>query len=443
MSSIGLAPTLLAVLVTAALVYRGAPSLPFARFRWWLVPVQLALFAAFFAVTARLASDAVMPSRDARAWLAAWWTTGAASAGALILAAFRARALASALRRSWRVVAVMTAVGAAAWIAALAAERLWPALGAATLWTVVALLRLGGGDVVVDPGDMVVGLAGFEARIAPVCSGIQGIGLIVVLTAALLLARRSVLRFPAALLLLPLGAALAFAANAVRIALLIEVGARWSPGLAYGAFHSKAGWLLFCALAVGMAWLARGRPFAAQPAQSGPNPAAPYAMPLAASAFAALAGGALLPQPWTDALRLAATAAALWIWRPSLPWRPALSSGAFGVLAAALVWMLSPVHTTPGLALFVLVTPLAEELALRGYVFRRLVDADFESVQAGRFTWRALAASALVSGLLHPGFLAGAAAGLVYTAAQIRRGRVADAIAAHAVANALLAAAAM
>jgi CAAX prenyl protease-like protein len=88
----------------------------------------------------------------------------------------------------------------------------------------------------------------------------------------------------------------------------------------------------------------------------------------------------------------------------------------------------------------VLIVPIAEELAYRGYLMRRLIKADFESVPFGAIRWPALVSTAIVFGFAHgvlwlPGIIAGLAYGLLL----IRRGRLGEAVAAHAVSNGLIA----
>ena len=87
-----------------------------------------------------------------------------------------------------------------------------------------------------------------------------------------------------------------------------------------------------------------------------------------------------------------------------------------------------------------LTVPIAEELAFRGFVYRRLFSADFESVSLSRFSWLALAVSSVLFGMMHGDrWFAGSVAGAMYGLAMIRRGRIADAIVAHGVTNALIA----
>jgi CAAX prenyl protease-like protein len=86
-----------------------------------------------------------------------------------------------------------------------------------------------------------------------------------------------------------------------------------------------------------------------------------------------------------------------------------------------------------------LVVPIVEELAFRGFLQRRLIDANFETVAQDRFTWPSLLVSAVAFGALHENVLAGAFAGIAYSYAGYRRGRLGDSIVAHGTTNLLLA----
>jgi CAAX prenyl protease-like protein len=89
----------------------------------------------------------------------------------------------------------------------------------------------------------------------------------------------------------------------------------------------------------------------------------------------------------------------------------------------------------------VVTVPIAEELAFRGFLMRRLVSADFESVDWRRFAFFPVLISSVAFGVLHGDrWLAGTIAGVLYAVALHWRGRIGDAVAAHAVTNALLAA---
>jgi exosortase E/protease (VPEID-CTERM system) len=433
-----------------------------------LVGLHASALAAFALLTRALTQGGppgLPPALLAAAWLAAG-TGWVLSALALALAPAR---LAGLLRGGAWALALGGVVGAAAFGAGSLAGRLWDPLGPSTTAAATALLRLAGFEVASGAGRLAAD--GFEVRISPACSGYEGMGLLLVLSAAYLLVFRRELRFPAALVLLPLGVALAWAANVVRLAALLAIGAAGAPEIALGGFHSKAGWVLFCALALGLAALARvfarARTVPGAPERPSDRSASLYLLPLLVWVAAGLFGGLFssgseilhpagvaataavllakrreLPDPVrpgapATALALGAAAALLWVAAGSAAdprafadgW-PALAAQPAGVPAA---WL------PPRLAGALLIAPAAEELAFRGYLLRRLQACDFAAVPYARFDTRAVVLSSLASGVLHSHWLAGGLAGALFALAQWRGGRLADAVLAHAVANAALA----
>jgi CAAX prenyl protease-like protein len=165
-------------------------------------------------------------------------------------------------------------------------------------------------------------------------------------------------------------------------------------------------------------------------------------------------------------LRIAAVCVALYVHRQHLPkpaWPPSLHAPLIGVVVFVL-WLVlvpsaPPEHAAKlradiaalgvpwayaWLALRALgssvTVPIAEELAFRGFLLRRLVAADFTEVDKSKVTAFALVASSIAFGALHTGaFVAATLAGIAYAFAQAVRGRIGDAIIAHAVTNALIA----
>jgi CAAX prenyl protease-like protein len=91
----------------------------------------------------------------------------------------------------------------------------------------------------------------------------------------------------------------------------------------------------------------------------------------------------------------------------------------------------------------VFVIPLVEELAFRGFLLPWLVSPDFENVSPRAWTWPAVLLSSLAFGALHEHWVLGTLAGLVFAAVRLHRGRLSDAVLAHSVANAVVAAAAL
>jgi CAAX prenyl protease-like protein len=84
--------------------------------------------------------------------------------------------------------------------------------------------------------------------------------------------------------------------------------------------------------------------------------------------------------------------------------------------------------------------PIAEELAFRGYIARRIMSANVESVSLGSLSLVAVLASSLAFGILHGRmWLAGTLAGVVFALVAKMRGRLGEAVAAHATSNLLIA----
>jgi len=261
-------------------------------------------------------------------------------------------------------------------------------------------------------------------------------------------------------------------ANVLRIVALVLIGTWWSPAVAAGGFHSIAGWLAFNAVALGLVLLTqRTRFFTTAPRPTAGvrrvNPAAAYLVPLLVLVATSMVTDALTGMvDWLYPIRVLTTGIALWLYRRHYAgllrgWSwPAVGVG--GV--AFVVWVaLEPIPPPggvaelaeglaglpPGLAAAwlcarvvgsVVIVPLAEELAFRGYLTRRLQTDDFESVPLGRFTWFSFLASSTLFGALHGHWLAGTLAGMLYALALYHRGRLADPVLAHAVTNALIAA---
>ncbi len=93
-------------------------------------------------------------------------------------------------------------------------------------------------------------------------------------------------------------------------------------------------------------------------------------------------------------------------------------------------------------AVAVMVVPLAEELAFRGFLMRRFLSADFESISYRRVPVIALCAAAAAFGAMHGAMWAPAVlAGLVYGAVAVRRDSLGEAVIAHATTNLLILAA--
>jgi exosortase E/protease (VPEID-CTERM system) len=112
-------------------------------------------------------------------------------------------------------------------------------------------------NIQTDPTTSVIDTGHFAVEVSSVCSGLEGMGLMLVFCAVWLVLCRREYRFPQALLLIPAGLVLSFALNVLRIATLVLIGhAGWPDTAVYG-FHSQAGWITFNAAAGLIAHLSR------------------------------------------------------------------------------------------------------------------------------------------------------------------------------------------
>ena len=356
-------------------------------------------------------------------------------------------------------------------------EWLWEPATRSTFAIVEWLLRIVVRDVAADPRAFTIGTPRFEASIGPPCSGIEGIGLMLAFSTLWLWFFRKEFRFPQALLLVPASVLAVWLLNAVRIAALILIGHAGAVDVAVHGFHSQAGWIAFSFLTLGFAlaakrwsWVAvrnTNRPLEDKPVELVENRTAAYLMPLfmilAAAMISRAASGGF---EWLYPLRFFAAAAALWFFRSkytSLDWHFGWLAPIAGVAVFGM-WLglesLSGAHTDNGIAAglaswpsiargawlafrvlgAVVTVPIAEELAFRGYLIRRLISSHFESIDPEAWTYFSVIASSIVFGLMHGDrWLAGIAAGLLYAAVFLFRGRIGDAVVAHATTNALLA----
>ena len=88
----------------------------------------------------------------------------------------------------------------------------------------------------------------------------------------------------------------------------------------------------------------------------------------------------------------------------------------------------------------VITVPLAEELAFRGFIARRMISANVEEVNYRGLSLSAVLVSSLIFGVLHGRmWLPGLLAGVIFALVAKLRGRLGEAVAAHATANLLIA----
>lgn len=399
-----------------------------------------------------------------------WMICGAAAIFSAFAALGPPRLWQQAARSLGSIWVLSAAAALAAAMAIPVSERFWSTATAATFRLVSFILQPMLPDLSVDPAARVMGTQHFAVKILDYCSGVEGMTLILCFTVAWLWFFRREYRFPRALWLIPLGMALMFALNAVRLAVLVLIGDAGHPEIAEYGFHSQAGWIAFNAVAVGIAvwtrhsrWLNR-RVEPLRDVQTD-NPTSVFLMPLLAIIAAGMLSHALSGRfEWLYPLRLIACVTVLVIYRrriAALEWRwswrgPLLGVAVFFVWTAA-VHFLVPDAQMPGalaaappslrwgwiisrVAGAVLMVPLAEELAYRGFLMRRFQSRDFDTLAYGRVSLLSLALSAAIFGAAHGGlWLPGIIAGLAYGWIVKRQGQLGEAVVAHMTTNLLVA----
>jgi exosortase E/protease (VPEID-CTERM system) len=439
--------------------------------RWWpQVAVHVGTFGVFVLCTAYVFDQDTAAVPHLTVWAVGWLLMGTATLLLWLMAVAPLCCWCHIVRREYASGFAAGLVGLGVWGSSQLTQTFWQPLATATLWVVAALLRLWYSDVSYTLQEHIVGTSAFQVMIAPSCSGYEGMGAVTAFLALYLWLFRQHLRFPQALGLVPLGILASWVANAVRVTTLIALGTSLSPAIALGGFHSQAGWIAFLGVALGVVLVAHRTPLFARvprlPCVTATTRLATALLVPMLVMLATLTVTAALSQgfDWLYPMRAIATGVALWVFRSvyrqfawTWSWQ-AIAMG--GVVFGAWLLLAPPVessttavaqslaHLSGGMAVVwvgfrvlgsVLMVPLAEELAFRGYVLRKLMARDFDHVPQGRYPWAALLLSSVMFGALHGRWVAGSLAGIGYALAFTRRGQLADAVLAHMTTNALIA----
>lgn len=432
----------------------------------WMV-AQTALFIGLLAAIPLLTGTGSTPWLGVSFWLAC--------AGALALCGVVALApvsfwLSFARQHAGHAI-VALAFGALTYTAIEVSRNSWHDLSAATLYTSHWLLALYEPNAFIDVPSRTLGALDFRVIIDAPCSGYEGVGLVLGMMSFYIFAFRRDLRFPHVLVLLPLGALTIWVLNAVRLTLLVSMGAHVSPDIAINGFHSQAGWVFFLTVTISLMLIAHRAPiFRRHPVANEKNERDP-ALYLAAALLAPFAalmaariGGAVFGDSarWAGVILIVIPVVTLWIYRDAIrgqlakigfePWLVGLAVGALWIVTEPAAegstlgaWLAAqtPAAAAGWLALrifgFALIVPIVEELAFRGYLHRALISRKFESVAPGAFSWIALIVTSLLFGALHGRWLAGALAGAAFAVTLYRSKTLSGPIAAHVAANGIIA----
>jgi exosortase E/protease (VPEID-CTERM system) len=439
--------------------------------RWaYFLAGHLLAVALFSAVTSIVMGAAFPSTSHQGTWALGWLLAGVLTLGLWALTIWSPSAWLEAAREGGWALVWGSVAGTAVWGTGFVTEEFWRPLAGYTFAVVRWMVGLIYARTFADPSRLEVGTPAFSVSITPQCSGYEGIGLIVAFLGVYLWLSRRTLRFPNALLLLPIGAAAVWILNSVRIATLIVIGTSGWPEIALGGFHSQAGWLAFNAVGLGLVAITiRGRYFATTTVRDeaipgDPDATAAYLGPFLAIVAASMITGAMSAGfDWLYPVRVIAVAAVLWTYRrryTALRWSWSWQAIAIGAVTF-IIWLalmpagadakagwpatlgaINPVPAGIWLAIrvlgYVVLVPVAEELAFRGFALARLERVDFQNA-TGDFAWLPWIVSSVLFGAMHGSmWLAGSIAGLLFGLALFRRRSLGDAVQAHATTNLLL-----
>lgn len=314
----------------------------------------------------------------------------------------------------------------------------------------------------------------FRVSMAPSCAGAQGMILAALIALVFVTLERRELRPYRVLLLVPLLVGLIFLINAARIAVLLYIGAKWSPEIAVNGFHSNFGVVSLAFVSILFIAVAQFVPALRKtPAASGVRRdrtsedaatlrlLAPLAVLVSVSLLTSLFSG---PFYWLYPIHIVAAAMAIYwargtfiselndvslvavivgvitfiIWIAMVPQDAGKSTAFVAALSGAPVW-LSAIWLTFRVVGSVVVVPIAEELAFRGFLQNFLTTTSQSYVGQGAAAAAGVLGSALAFALVHSDAVAALMAGLAYSLVYAYRARTSDAIIAHGVTNCLIA----
>jgi exosortase E/protease (VPEID-CTERM system) len=242
--------------------------------------------------------------------------------------------------------------------------------------------------------------------------------------------------------------------------------------VAVDGFHSIAGWLGFLAVTVSVMLASHKIAFFSAPGAGAvssrpPSPSqrelqgllAPFLALMAATLLAAM----FAPNDqWLVGLKVALVGGAIWLFKDTalrMAWRlspvaiaagigvgilwiatdPMVNPrGSLQVWLGSLPWWLALVWIALRAFNTVVLVPIAEELAFRGYLYRAIAGWGFDGNSPYRFNWLALCISSLLFGIMHQRWIAGALSGAVYCLLVCRSNKLADAVVAHGFSNAAI-----
>lgn len=445
------------------------------RYPQWplALSIHLVSLLLFVFLSYRIFSDSFLVRFNIEQTLLFWMLSGIALSMSLAAAIFPPHTLIKLLIQERFSLLVAMPIAMLFWGGTQISMLAWEPLSGLTFNSVAWLLKFAYHNIYIDPNNKIIGTYAFKAEISPECSGYEGIGMILLFTALFIYLYRNELRFPNIFLLFPLGICVIWLLNIFRLIILIAIGSSLSPTLAAGGFHSNAGWITFLITSIGIMINAYTMPFFThKPNVITLNKKPPESiiaiallLPMVILMATVLFCNLLKTQfDWLYPLRIIIPGMVLWKFRPvyaKFKW--AFSSFAFLIgLTIFFIWVIwvpdsdsdnrvfsenlfsQPAYIVAFWLLLrcigiVIIIPIIEELAFRGYLLAKLTNPNFITIDPPRFTWFAFLLSSLLFGLFHQHWQAATTAGIGYAWVRYQTGSLWASITAHMTTNLLLA----
>ena len=311
-----------------------------------------------------------------------------------------------------------------------------------------------------------IGVDFFSGYIAPSCAGVQGLFIFTILAVAwYFVLRPTTFRHRLIyLVLMCVGLCLGFVGNWLRLVALLYVGARVDRDLALAGFHDAAGGIIVLLNFALFAWVThRALKGDDGKAWFAGNPVVPYVMPwMVWMALGMLSALVTVQWDWSYPLRAVIVFIILGVLAAPFPQtmiravrEPPLQSVLAGLFIAAVwiiwghyvldhdfagrmptslrfyhMWIVGRILGT------VLLIPVIEELAFRGFLARALQKPMFQDLTPSDLRWPAMLISSVIFGVFHDALaVPGVGAGFIFALLYRKSGTLASPIIAHAVAN--------
>src|SRR5690606_24192251 len=163
---------------------------------------HLLLFCATIVLGLTLKSTTTMNITLARFSVVLWFIAALSSCALLVFTLWSRALVHQTFRGLYRELGCGLLVGGLAWASGMVARLLWEPLAWLTLELVHALLTVMVSDPVASIEHALVGTSRFYVNVAPVCSGIEGVGLMLIFVGAYLYVERRELLWPRSLIVL-------------------------------------------------------------------------------------------------------------------------------------------------------------------------------------------------------------------------------------------------